>query len=89
MALSKEIKGTVEKVYTAALIKNGESIQPAGAVQLAVPVDVETAAQLDGKVLMLLREDGTLMEIPFELENGVLVFSAEELGVFLLVNPET
>lgn len=88
VTLPEEIKGTVEKVFTAALLLEGEDIQPAGAVKLTIPVDEDTLASLEGKVLMLLRADGTLVEVPFEVIDGQLVFLTEELGVFLLMEPE-
>ena len=88
VTLPEEIKGTVEKVFTATLIKEGEVIQPAGQVKLSIPVDEETLAAIEGKVLMLLREDGTLVEVPFEIIDGEIVFLTDELGVFLLMEPE-
>ena len=86
--LSEEIQGTVEKVFTATLVLNGEIVQPVGKVELRIPVDEETMETLEGKVLMLLKEDGTLMEIPFEIINGEIVIMTDELGVFLLMAPE-
>ncbi len=88
VTLSEEVQGAVEKVFTAALVKDGENIQPSGAVKLRIPVGEETAATLEGKVLMLLREDGTLVEVPFEVIDGEIVFLTEEVGVFLLMAPE-
>lgn len=85
VTLTEELKGTVEKVFTAALVKDGESIQPSGKVKLTIPVDEETIAAMEGKVLMLLREDGTLVEIPYEIVDGEIVFLTEEVGVFLLM----
>ena len=43
---------------------------------------------LEGKVLMLLREDGTLAEVAYEVIDGRIVFLTEELGVFLLMQPK-
>jgi len=88
VALSTELKGTVEKVFTAALVKDGQTFQPTGKVKLSIPMDEEALAQLEGKVLMLLREDGTLVEIAYEIVDGQLVFLTDSLGVFLLMNPE-
>ena len=48
-------------------------------------MDAETAAAMEGKKLMLLREDGTLLEIEYEIIDGQIVFITEELGVFLLM----
>lgn len=85
VTLPEELKGTVEKVFTAALVKDGQNIQPSGKVKLTIPVDEETVAALEGKVLMLLREDGTLVEVPYEVVDGEIVFITEEVGVFLLM----
>lgn len=84
VTLPEGIQGTVEKVFTATLIKDEQSIQPSGKVKLSIPVDDETAA-LEGKKLMLLQEDGTLLEIEYEIIDGQIVFITEELGVFLLM----
>ena len=35
---------------------------------------------------MLLREDGTLVEVEYEIVDGQLVFITEELGMFVLVD---
>ncbi len=88
VALSTELKGTVEKVFTATLVKDGETIQPTGKVKLTIPVEEETLAALEGKVLMLMREDGTLIELEYEIIDGEIVFLTDELGVFLLMTPE-
>ncbi len=88
VALSTELKGTVEKVFTATLVKDGETIQPTGKVKLTIPVEEETLAALEGKVLMLMREDGTLIELEYEIIDGEIVFLTDELGVFLLMIPE-
>ncbi len=88
VALSTELKGTVEKVFTAALVKDGQTIQPTGKVKLTIPMTEEALAQLENKLLMLLREDGTLVEIAYEIVDGQLVFLTDELGVFLLMTPE-
>ena len=85
VTLPEGVQGTVEKVFTATLIKDEQSIQPSGKVKLSIPVDDETAAAMDGKKLMLLREDGTLLEIEYEIIDGQIVFITEELGVFLLM----
>ncbi len=87
VALSTELKGTVEKVFTATLVKDGETIQPTGKVKLTIPVEEETLAALEGKVLMLMREDGTLIELAYEIIDGEIVFLSDELGVFLLMPP--
>ena len=85
VTLPDSVQGTVEKVFTATLIKDEQSIQPSGKVRLSIPVDAETAAAMEGKKLMLLREDGTLLEIEYEIIDGQIVFITEELGVFLLM----
>ena len=85
VTLPDSVQGTVEKVFTATLIKDEQSIQPSGKVKLSIPVDAETAAAMEGKKLMLLREDGTLLEIEYEIIDGQIVFITEELGVFLLM----
>ncbi len=88
VALSTELKGTVEKVFTAALVKDGQTIQPTGKVKLTIPMTEEALAQLENKLLMLLCEDGTLVEIAYEIVDGQLVFLTDSLGVFLLMTPE-
>jgi len=88
VALPAEVSGMVEKVFSAVLLKEGESIQPTGKVKLTIPVLEETLSSLEGKVLMLLRPDGTLVEIAYEVIDGELVFITDELGVFLLMQPE-
>ena len=66
-------------------VSSEQSIQPLGKVRLSIPMDAETAAAMEGKKLMLLREDGTLLEIEYEIIDGQIVFITEELGVFLLM----
>ena len=38
---------------------------------------------------MLLRADGTLVPVEYEIIDGVMVFVTDEIGVFVLVEAET
>ncbi len=51
-------------------------------------MEEKTLAALEGKVLMLMHEDGTLIEVEYEIIDGESVFLTDELGVFLLMTPE-
>lgn len=75
-----------EKVYDIKLVVENEEVAPGGAVKIAIAIAEEEIASFEGKVLMLLREDGTLVEVEYEIVDGQLVFITEELGMFVLVD---
>ena len=79
------IEGTVEKAFTATLFVEGEKAQPAGEVTVKLPVTEEEIAQLEGKVIMVIAEDGTVTEVPFEIVENELIIKTEILGTFIIV----
>ena len=82
--LPEEIKETVAKVYFVKLTEKGEEIEVAGSLKIAI--ELEEGADLTGKKLMLLKEDGTLVEIEYEVVEGKLVFVTDAVGTFVLVD---
>ena len=79
------IEGTVEKAFTATLFVEGEKAQPAGEVTVKLPVTEEEIAQLEGKVIMVIAEDGTVTEVAFEIVENELIIKTEILGTFIIV----
>ena len=79
------IEGTVEKAFTATLFVEGEKVQPAGEVTVKLPVTEEEIAQLEGKVIMVIAEDGTVTEVAFEIVENELIIKTEILGTFIIV----
>ena len=82
--LPEEIKENVAKVYFVKLTEKGEEITPAGSLKIAI--QLEEGADLTGKKLMLVKEDGTLVEIEYEIVEGKLVFVTDAIGTFVLVD---
>jgi len=82
--LPEEIVETVAKVYFVKLTEKGEEIEVSG--NLKITIELEEGADLTGKKLMLLKEDGTLVEIEYEVVEGKLVFVTEAVGTFVLVD---
>jgi len=79
----------VKKVFAVNILQEGQSIQPTAAVRIRIPVEEKEVSELEGKKLVLMQADGTLVEIPYEIINGELVFETELMGVFLLVDELT
>ncbi len=81
-----ELEVKVEKVYNISLVFEGESVQPQGSVKVSIPMTEEDISAMEGKTLMLLTEDGELIEVVWEIIDGKLVFSADVLGMFVVVD---
>jgi len=57
-------------------------------VTIALPVTEEEIVSLASTKLMLMLSDGTMIEIPFEVVDGKIVFTTEMMGVFAFVPAE-
>lgn len=82
--LPEAVRETVKKVYYVTLTEKGEAIEPAGS--LKVSIQLEEGADLTNQKLMLIKEDGTLVEIAYEVIEGKLVFVTDAIGTFVLVD---
>lgn len=82
--LPEDIRASVQQVYVVKLLEDGEVIEPNGSIK--VSIQLEEGAALTGKKLMLLQEDGTLVEIAYEVVEGKLTFVTEAVGTFVLVD---
>lgn len=83
--LPDTVNASVKKVLAVSMLKEGSAIQPTGKVKLSIPVVEEEVA---GMKLMLMGEDGELIEIEYEIIDGVIVFETELVGIFLFVEAE-
>ena len=57
-------------------------------VTIALPVTEEEVETLVNTKLVLVLEDGTMVEIPYEIVDGKLVFTTTQMGVFAFVPAE-
>lgn len=71
------------RLFHIALSVDGYAVEHTGTVQIELPAP----EAIDHAVmrLVLLQPDGSMIEIPYEIMDGKLVFSTELLGVFALV----
>ena len=83
--LPDTVTAEVKKVLAVSMLKEGNAIQPAAAVKLSIPVVEE---EVTGLKLMLMTEDGELLEIEYEIIDGKIVFATDAVGVFLFVDAE-
>ena len=69
-------------ILAVSLLKETESVQPNGAIRLRIPCVEE---EVRGLKLVLMCENGELIEIEYEIINGEIVFETDKVGVFLLM----
>lgn len=81
--LPDTVNAEVKKVLAVSLLKEGASIQPSSKVKLSIPVVEEEVA---GLKLVLMTETGELIELEYEIIDGVMIFETEMVGVFLFVD---
>ena len=51
-------------------------------IRLSIPCEEE---RIEGLKLLLLTEEGELIEIEYEIIDGEIVFETDRIGVFLMV----
>ena len=83
--LPDTVNASVKKVLAVSMLKEGSAIQPSSKVKLSIPVVEEDVA---GMKLVLMGENGELIEIEYEIIDGVIVFETDMVGVFLFVEAE-
>ena len=82
MELPDSVQARVREVLAVALLNGEESVQPEGMIRLSIPCEEE---RIEGLKLMLLTEEGELIEIEYEIIDGEIVFETDRIGVFLMV----
>jgi len=65
------------------LLKDGAETMPQRGLTVKLPL--ENTAPLEGLQLMLILEDGALMEIEYEIQDGMIVFITSQTGVFVFL----
>ena len=83
--LPEVVNANVKKVLAVNLLKEGNSIQPSSKLKLSIPVVEE---EVSGMKLVLMGENGELVEIEYEIIDGVIVFETDMVGIFLFVEAE-
>ncbi|MBP3454628.1 MAG: hypothetical protein J6M20_13085 [Clostridia bacterium] len=83
--LPDTVNASVKKVLAVSMLKEGNAIQPSSKVKLSIPVVEE---EVTGMKLVLMNEDGQLIEIAYEIIDGVIVFETDMVGIFLFVEAE-
>lgn len=73
------------KAFTVAMMKEGQVIQPEEATTVTLTLTEEELAAISGLKLVLVRADGTTVEVPYEVVEGQVVFTAETLGTFAFI----
>lgn len=73
------------KVFSVAYMEDGEAVQPEAAMTVMLALTEEDLSAVEGLKLMLILEDGTMVEVPYEVIDGQIVFTAEQLGTFAFV----
>ena len=76
------VQANVKMILAVSLLKETESVQPNGAIRLRIPCVEE---EVRGLKLVLMCENGELIEIEYEIINGEIVFETDKVGVFLLM----
>ena len=76
---------TAAKAFTVAMMKDGQSVQPEEATTVTLTLTEEELTAINGLKLMLVLADGTLVEVPYEVIDGQVVFTAETLGAFAFI----
>ena len=76
---------TAAKVFAVAYIQAGQEVQPEAAMTVRIAMTAEELAAIDGLRLVLVQQDGTLVEIPYEVQEDTIVFTAQQLGVFAFI----
>lgn len=76
---------TAAKTFTVTLMKEGQAVQPEAATTVTLTLTEEELTAINGLKLVLVQADGTLVEIPYEVIDGQIVFTAETLGAFAFV----
>ena len=78
-------KVSAAKVFSVAYMEDGEAVQPEAAMTVTLALTEEDLSAVEGLKLMLILEDGTMVEVPYEVIDGQIVFTAEQLGTFAFV----
>ncbi len=80
-ALPENTPVTVKKLLNVTMLVENEIVQPGAKLRLTLSCDMD----MTNMRLMLLRDNGELIEIEYEVIDGKLVFETEYLGLFLFV----
>lgn len=80
-ALPENTPVTVKKLLNVTMLVENEIVQPGAKLRLTLSCDMD----MTNMRLMLLRDNGELIEIEYEVIDGKLVFETEHLGLFLFV----
>lgn len=76
---------TAAKVFTVAYMQAGEAVQPETAMTVTLPLTEEELSALEGLKLVLILEDGTMVEVAYEVVDGQIVFTATQMGTFAFI----
>lgn len=72
-----------------ALTVDGETVEHTGKVKVEIPTEqLQDTQDMSAMRLVLIANDGTMIEIPFEIIDGKLVFTTDMLGLFAFVPVE-
>lgn len=55
-------------------------------MKVAIPMTEDEITAMEGKTLMMLTEDGELIEVVWEIVDGKLVIVTDALGMFVLTD---
>lgn len=84
-----ELVGEFTNIFNIALVSEGQNVTLDRTITVRIPMDDEVLEDLSGMKLVLIAEDGTLIEIPYEIVDGQIVFDTSYLGIFAFVEEET
>ena len=70
-------------VFTVTLKQDDLEMAPQSNLIIRLPISDESI--LDGLKLMLVQEDDTLLEIAYEIQDGMIVFKTEKTGTFVFL----
>lgn len=73
----------VKTAYDITLLKDGQPIQPNGAITISIPYNQ------DGHKIICVKEDGTTEDMNAIYNNGKYVFSVNHLSTFAIVDSKT
>ncbi|MDD3883218.1 MAG: hypothetical protein PHI27_13395, partial [Eubacteriales bacterium] len=94
--LSEATGKTILRAVTIDVSQDAGSISSEGSMRLSIPVENGSVVTnyKGGKnetkpfILTFLREDGTVVEIDYIIENGQIIFETNEVGIFLFIAPD-
>lgn len=73
-------------IYNISLVHQGQAVNLDRMIRITFPVTEDIIKALENKALVLMTEEGYMIEIPYEIIDGMIVFETSRLGMFAFVD---